>query len=349
MEHVKYEALAEFVGQLFKAAGCTDHEAVLVGESLAEANLLGHDSHGVLRVPIYLKDLESGVVRRNQVPKLISNLGAVRAFDGGPGLGHVAGEKVVESGVAAAQEFGISIVTLRNIGHLGRIGRWAEMAAERGIISIHFVNTSGGRDAGVLLATAFGGSDRRMSINPICIGLPREGEEPIIMDATIAASAGGKIMAAANRGDSVPAGQLIDKDGAPTTNPNDMLDGGAILPFGDHRGYALSFMIDVLAGAVSGGGCSSQSKNPNMNNMTSIFLDPAKIGGSDFEADLTEYASWMKSSPAVDPSRPVLLPGEIEKSVANDRHLNGIPMDSTTLEQLQSVAKDLGVAPLKLN
>jgi uncharacterized oxidoreductase len=344
--HVGLDELVDFVATLFEASGSDAEEARKVAFGLAEANLVGHDSHGVLRVPIYLADLDAGVVVRGQHPELIADDGATSTFDGHGGLGQVAGETVMAHGIARARQLGTASIALRNVGHLGRIGRWAEQAAAAGLVSLHFVNTSGGADANVMLVAPFGGSDRRMSVNPMCIGLPRPGKAPIVMDATIAATAGGKVMAARNRGDQLPPGQIVDRDGRPSTAPGDLFDGGAILPFGDHRGYALAFMIDVLAGALTGGGCSAQPRHPRMNNMASIFIDPGRIGGASFADDLEAYAGWMKAAPPAVPGGEILLPGEMELRVAEKRRREGIPIDTTTLGQLQELAHRLGVAEL---
>ena len=322
---ISFERLVDFVAALFAAAGCDAEEARAVGFGLAEANLVGHDSHGVLRVPIYLDHLEAGIVRRGARPELVADSGTVATFDGRSGLGQVAGDVVTSFGMAKAKEIGTATIALRNVGHLGRIGRFAEQAADVGLISLHFVNTSGGADADVLLVTPFGGRDRRMSVNPMCIGVPRAGGPPIIMDATMAATAGGKVMAALNRGDTLPPGQIIDRNGRPSLQPKDLFEGGAILPFGDHRGYALCFMIDVLAGVLTGGGASPQPRHPRMNNMASVFIDPTRISGADFGADLETYADWMTGAPAAAPGGEVLLPGDSGAPHGNRPTKRGYP------------------------
>ncbi len=341
---VPFSRLVDFVAALFVAAGCDAAEARTVADALAESNLVGHDSHGVLRVPIYLDHIAQGIVFAGRKPELVSDTGALVTFDGGRGLGQVGGAIAVAHGVEKARAMGVSAVALRNVGHLGRLGRWAEQAAAQGILSLHFVNTSGGADAQVMLVAPFGGYDRRMSVNPMCIGLPRDSLPPIIMDATIAATAGGKVMAALNRGDDLPAGQIVDRNGKPSIHPKDLFDGGAILPFGDHRGYALAFMIDVLAGALTGGGTSPQPKHPRMNNLASIFIDPARVGGADFVGDLGYYADWMKAAPTAAPGGQVLLPGEMERRVAEERRQNGVPLDDTTLSQLHASADRLNIS-----
>ncbi|WP_223478534.1 Ldh family oxidoreductase [Oricola indica] len=340
---VGYEELSHFVSSLFMAAGSNEQESRLIGDGLVESNLVGHDSHGVLRVPIYLADIAKGVVRCNASPKQLSSFGAFTAYDGMCGMGHAAGEVVVEEGIRLAREFGVGIVTLCNSGHLGRIGRWSEKAAAEGVLSLHCVNTSGGAPAGVLLAAAFGGRDRRMSINPVSIGLPRPDQAPIILDATMAATAGGKVMAARNRGDLVPEGQIIDKEGQPSRNPDDLFEGGAILPFGDHRGYGLSFMIDVMAGALSGGGCSGQTRYPHMNNMFSLFVSPTANNAATMASDLEEFSNWVCASEPIDRDRPVLLPGDIERQTAKKRRESGIPLDSRTFSDLNALGEKYNV------
>jgi uncharacterized oxidoreductase len=345
---VPFDRLVGFVTTLFVASGCEEAEARTVAHALAESNLVGHDSHGVLRVPIYLDHLGKGIVLGGRQPRLVSEAGALSTFDGERGFGQVAGEVIVRHGVARARQLGAAAVALRNVGHLGRLGRWAEMAAAEGMLSMQFVNTSGGADAEVMLVAPFGGRDRRMSVNPMCVGLPRRGRRPIVMDATIAATAGGKVMAAFNRGDDLPAGQIIDRNGRPSVKPKDLAEGGAILPFGDHRGYALAFMIDVLAGALTGGGTSPQPRHPRMNNLAAVFIDPAQVGGADFDGDLGFYAEWMKASPSAEVGGEILLPGEIELRVAEKRRKEGIPIDDTTLAQLQAAAARLGVPRLAI-
>jgi len=345
MKHFDRDDLTGFVAALFGAAGCNAAEARLVALGLVEANAMGHDSHGVLRVPIYLAHLDAGIVVAGVTPEVISDAPGFLLLDGKQGLGQSACEIVVAEGIARARASGCATVAIRNVGHVGRLGRWAEQAAAAGIVSLHVVNTSGGAEAEVILAAPYGGRDRRMSINPLCIGFPGP-DGPLIMDATIAATAGGKVLAALNRGDTLPEGQIIDRHGNPSTVPQDLFDGGAVLPFGDHRGYALAFMIDLLAGALSGGGCSSQPRHSKMNNMTSIFLDPARGAAQSWASDVAAYAAWMKAAPPLRDGGEVLVPGEVEARTARQRGVEGLPLDAVTCAALVACAQKLGVLPI---
>ena len=166
------------------------------------------------------------------------------------------------------------MVGLRNCGHLGRLGDWAEMAAAAGQVSLHFLNTSGAQRV-----APFGGSDRRLSTNPLAIGVPLAGGDPAILDITTSTVAEGKLMVALNKGEQVPEGWIVDKHGKPTTDPKDFYDGGALLTIGAHKGSGLSILTDLLAGAITTGRSSDPADTVLRNNMLSIFIAPAVYDG----------------------------------------------------------------------
>ena len=166
------------------------------------------------------------------------------------------------------------MVGLRNCGHLGRLGDWAEMAAEAGQVSLHFLNTSGAQRV-----APFGGSDRRLSTNPMAIGVPLAGGPPAILDITTSTVAEGKLMVALNKGEQVPEGWIVDKHGKPTTDPKDFYDGGALLTIGAHKGSGLSILTDLLAGAITTGRSSDPDDTVLRNNMLSIYIAPAVYDG----------------------------------------------------------------------
>ena len=219
------------------------------------------------------------------------------------------------------------------------------MLAERGLASIHFVNTSG---FGILVAP-FGGADRRLSANPIAAGAPRRGGRPIILDIATSAIAEGKIQVARNRGEQLQPGLVLDGHGRPTTDPKVFYaePPGAILPFGGHKGSGLSFFCEILAGSLTGG----QASNPEastvdrlVNNMLSLAFDPAAFGDSDaFADDLTRLVEWVKASPPSTPGGEVLLPGEVEERVRRERVDKGLPIDDATWRALSMTAASLGV------
>ena len=244
---LSHDRLEQIVRDVFGAAGCMPDERERIAHYLVESNLVGHDSHGIIRVPFYIDWLRAGKVLANQSLAVVFENDALAVVDGQFGFGQVMGEQATKLGIAKAEYQGVAVVALRNSGHLGRIGDWAELAAHAGKFSLHFVNTSGG---GILVAP-FGGSQRRLSANPVAAGVPVESGPPIILDMSTCTIAEGKIKVAFNRGTTVPDGCLLDGAGYPTNDPKAFYanPAGAILPVGGHKGYGLSVIAEVLAGA----------------------------------------------------------------------------------------------------
>ncbi|MFQ5956062.1 MAG: Ldh family oxidoreductase, partial [Kiloniellales bacterium] len=282
---------------IFVAAGCAEAEAELVARYLVKANLVGHDSHGIIRVPQYVQQLAEGRIQANQSPTVVSDAGAAVILDGNLGFGQVMGEQAVIHGLAKARQHGVSLVGLRNVAHLGRIGDWAELAAEAGVISLHFVNIL---DAPWV--APFGGRERRLSTNPLACGIPAADGPPVIADFATCAVAEGKIRVARNKGLKLPEGSILDREGRPSTNPQDVYEGGAILPIAGHKGHALAIIVDLLAGTLSGGGSANPEVTGNRSNMLSLFVDPGVFADADAVARETgRFVEWIKSSAPVDP------------------------------------------------
>jgi hydroxycarboxylate dehydrogenase B len=338
--------LEAFTADIFAAAGCQREEADRIGHYLTEANLVGHDSHGVIRVPSYIDWLKAGKVVANQSIRVDFENEVVAVIDGGYGFGQSIGEQATHYGIAKCKQHGVAVVALRNAGHLGRIGDWPLLAAQAGLVSLHFVNTSG---MGILVAP-FGGTQRRLSADPIAAGVPVEGGEPILLDMSSCTIAEGKLRVAFNKGVSVPEGCIIDSEGRPTTDPKVFYADppGAILPIAGHKGYALGFIVEMMAGALTGGGASSPSKAGRLaNGMLSIYMDPTVFReGADFAADVRQFIEWVKSCPKCEPGGEILVPGEIEERTKAQRLARGIELDENTWQNLVKVASGLGVQPL---
>ena len=196
MPTVPAARLADLVAAIMEGGGCAPAEAHAVGERLVDSNLVGHDSHGVLRVGKYLEWVRDGTLKPNTPPTIVFENDALAIVDGHRGFGQVTGEFATRLGIAKAAKTGIAMVGLRNCGHLGRLGDWAEMAAAAGQVSLHFLNTSGAQRV-----APFGGSDRRLSTNPMAIGVPLAGAPPAILDITTSTVAEGKLMVALNKGE----------------------------------------------------------------------------------------------------------------------------------------------------
>jgi uncharacterized oxidoreductase len=338
------DRLKHFTSKVFAAVGCREQEAERIGHYLVDANLAGHDSHGVIRVPFYVEWAKVGKVVPNQHLKVVFENEVIAVTDGQYGFGQVLGEEAMRLGIAKAKKHAVSVVALRNAGHLGQIGAWPLLVARAGLTSLHWVNTSG---AGILVAP-FGGINRRLSANPIAAGVPVRDGEPIILDMSACTIAEGKIKVALNKGVQVPPNCIIDSKGGPTTDPKVFYGSppGAILSIAGHKGYGLGVIAEVLAGALTGGGCSNPDNVGRLaNGMLSIILDQRVFQAEDaFAAEIDRFVSWVKSSQTVTPDGVILMPGEIEARNRALRMRDGIELDETTWGQLTAVGKSLGVS-----
>ena len=340
MRRIAASRLTEFAAAVFVASGSSPEESRIVADHLVEANLLGHDSHGIIRVAKYLGWLDAGEVVANRHAEIAVDRGPLVAIDGGFGYGQVVGREAMTLAAERCGRYGLAAVAIRNTGHLGRIGAWAEQLAHGGFVSVHFVNTSG---YGILVAP-HGGSDRRLSANPIAMGAPGPDGRPIVLDIATSLTAEGKLQVARNKGESIPPGMILDGAGRPTISAEAFYAAppGAILPFGGHKGSGLSFFCEILAGSLSGG-MSSHPQNPTakrlVNNMLSLAFDPAGFDtAASFAPDLARLVAWVKASPPSAPDAEVLLPGEIEMRTRAERERHGIPLDRETCRQLAGAA-----------
>jgi len=347
------DRLRSFVAEIFSAAGCEQTEAERIGRYLLSANLAGHDSHGVIRVPRYLRLLQDGQVRAGQELTIVRETATHALVDGNMGFGQTVAPLAVDLGIAKCRAAGIAVIALRNTGHVGRVGDWGERAAEAGLVSLHFVNV-----AGSVLVAPFGGSERRFSTNPVCIAVPTEDGPPLLLDFATSMVAEGKVLVASNGGKALPHGALIGPDGQLSADPvmlygplgnspvRDATKGqGALRTFGEHKGSGLAFMCEMLGGCLTAGGTAGPAKrNGIANGMLSIYLDPAGFAGEAFLPAVRDYVAWMKAARPAEPGGEVLVPGEPETRTREARLRDGIPLQAETWGNLVAVAQDLGVA-----
>ncbi|HVU88969.1 MAG TPA: malate/lactate/ureidoglycolate dehydrogenase [Pirellulales bacterium] len=340
---VQKAPLERLAAAIFEAAGSGPAEAAAVGEHLVEANLVGHDSHGVIRIAPYINWVREKKLVPNQLPRTVINAGSIGVLDGQLGYGQVMARHATDLAIKLAKEHAIAAVALFNSGHVGRVGAWAEMAAQAGLVSLCFVNTSGG---GILVAPT-GGIDRRLSANPIAIAVPVRGGKPLLVDMSTCAIAEGKIRVAFNKGQLVPDNAIIDAQGRPTNDPRVFYADppGAILPVGGHKGFGLGVMVEMLAGALTGGGC-SRSNVPRLEQaMFTITIDPHRFQSEDaFAKEVQQYIDFVKSSRTVTPDGEILMPGEPEERTRFARTARGIELDDMTWGQINDVAKSLNVS-----
>lgn len=324
-------------------AGAADDEAASVAHYLVKSDLVGHASHGVLRVKQYVEQIGKKQIVCRTTPQLVNEGPGFAVLEGGLGFGQIGAAHATRLACDKAATQGIAMVALRNSAHVGRLGDWVELAAERGCASFQFVNT-----LAAPTVAPWGGKERRLSTNPLAWGMPVEGDEPIVVDLTTSVVAEGKVRLARTAGKKIPTGWIVDRNGQSSTDPNDLYNGGALLPLGGldagHKGYALSLMVDLMAGAISGGGASGAGRKINCNNFTVIAIDTKRISASgDIEAEAAQFADWIRSAMPADASRPVLLPGDIERANLALHQRNGIPLDEGVLAALRDAATAAGL------
>jgi hydroxycarboxylate dehydrogenase B len=345
--------LEDVVRRTFAAAGCDGRESTRIANHLLGANLAGHDSHGVVRVPRYVEWLEAGFVLKGQTASIVADGGAFLLMDGHFGFGQTVAEQAVRTAIGRAVENGSCIMGLRNAGHIGRVGDYSEMAAEAGLISVHFVNVGGS-----VLVAPFGGVERRFSTAPFSVGVPLP-EGPVILDFATSLVAEGKVLVASNGGKPLPEGALIAPDGTLSTDPHTLYGAyepggprnpanglGAIRAFGEHKGSGLAFMCEMLAGALTGGGTSGpvEARGRIVNGMLSIFLSPKHFGdAAAFEAAARRYIEWVKGCTPANPDAPVLVPGEPERARRAERLAHGVPLPPEAWGSIRATAVRLGV------
>jgi uncharacterized oxidoreductase len=346
--------LQQLIADIFQAEGCSADEAERIARNLVGANLTGHDSHGVLRTPRYVSWLRAGQVKAGQSLQIVTDTPAFALADGCFGFGQTIAPQSVELGIAKARQGGVAIIAVRNSGHIGRVGDWAEMAAEAGIVSIHFVNVAGSQ-----LVAPFGGVERRISTAPFTVGFPVAGDEPVILDFATSLVAEGKVMVAASGGKPLPPDVLIDTNGNYTNDPRvlygDTLDAhntetrtgiGAIRAMGDHKGSGLALICELLAGALTASGCCGPGERTLANGMLSFYINPGGLGLADaMTAEAKRYLDWVKASRPADPDGEVLLPGEPERRKREQRLREGIPIPEDGWASICEVARRANIRP----
>ena len=342
---VQHIPLRQAAARLLEAAGAAGDDARTVADHLVDANLAGHDSHGVGMLPHYVRAIAGGLLDPRAHAAVEDPGGAILAVDGRSGFGQVVAQEATALGVARARRLGIALVALRGAFHIGRVGTYAEQAAAEGMASLHFVNVVGHAP----LVAPFRGSDARFATNPVCIAVPAAGgHPPVVLDFATSLVALGKVRVALNKGERLPEGHLIDAAGRPTTDPAVMYTDprGALLPFGLHKGYGLAFLCELLAGAFTGGGTVSTvpyEKDRITNNLLSIIIDPAQVpGAAGLEAQVAAAIQHAKASPPADPDLPVLVAGDPERLHRAQRLVEGVPIDPTTWGELERAASSLG-------
>lgn len=334
------EVLLELSAALIEAMGSPGEDALIVGRHLVEAQLAGHDSHGLIRLPQYHAHVLEGKVKPGARVEIIRETPTTALLDGHYTWGQVTAMQAIKLGISKAEENGIAALSLRNCYHVGRVGVYPLAAAERGFIAQVHCNGHG-----VCRVAPWGGTEPRLATNPIAIAIPTRAE-PLLVDITTSVVAEGKVRVSRNAGRKIPEGWVLDSDGRPTTNPADLYEGGTLLPLGGregHKGYGLSIVVDLLGGALSGAGCGTMTEKVG-NGLFIQLTDPSCFcEREEFLDQVDRFTEYLKSSPLKEGVDDILLPGEPEQRTAARRRKQGIDIDDGTWGQLIELAGTLGV------
>lgn len=347
---IAYAPLRAAMQTLVKGCGSSDEEAAAVADNLVDANLAGHDSHGIGMLPRYVGAVREGGLKVNAHVKAVLDAGALLRLDGDSGFGQVVGAEAMALGIARARSTGCAIVALGNAHHLGRIGAWAEMAVAAGMISLHFVNV-----VARPIVAPHGGAKAGFGTNPFTAGVPLKGRPPMILDFATSTIAQGKTRVAFNKGEPVPEGCLIDGEGRATTDPRWTVQPpwGALLPVGLHKGSGLAVLCELLGGALAGGQVGHREDGGRqrvLNGMLSVVIDPVALHGSEgWEAAAEDFVKSLLQIRPREGFERVLLAGDPERRTREERLAQGLPVDATTWRQILDAAASVGLDAVALH
>ena len=333
---IQAEPLQSLVRGIFRSAGAPDDIASAVAESLVTTNLFGHDSHGVLRVKQYVEMIGSGMIQPWRRPRVIKRLGATAMVSGGYGFGQIGARKTAELALELGLKHGIAAVTLGQNTHIGRLGEYTELIARRGLIGICF--TSGTMFKGWV--TPYGGRERIFGTNPMSFAVPCADDGALLLDFATAGVAHGKVVLARTKGEPLPTGMMLDKDGAPTTDASILDDGATLLPMGAHKGSGLSMMMEIIPTLLAGHKPISAADSHFGNPTLMLALHPAAFDADhDFArrvSDLKRRVKRVKPAVGFDEA---LLPGEKEARSYQQRLRHGIPLPDAVWQDLQALPR----------
>lgn len=338
MPVVNAEDLRELSFALLMSCGTPEDQAAIVARGLVNANLAGHDSHGVLRLPGYLSGVEQQHILPENLPRVASTSGATAIVDANHGWGQPAMWLAVEAVHDLAREFGVAAAVVQNSYHIGRVAPYVEWLAERGIVAIAMANAAPA-------VAPFGGSQRVMGTNPIAWAVPREeGAHPVSFDVATAGVAEGKLRVARAKGLPVPEGNLVDREGRPSTDPHDFYAGGALLPFGGHKGSGFSLLAQFLGRGLAGLDPSAFNGPRGVNGPVIIAIDVSRFAAPEtFRAEIEAQCGVVSASQPRDGVASVQLPGEPELATREERLREGVPVPDATWQELRDLAATQGV------
>lgn len=335
--------LEAFIRELFITADMCDADADFHAKSLVQTNLWGVDSHGIMRVPVYFRRLQCKAINPKPDVKIRTGSLGLEVVDGDDGAGFVVGREAMQRAMDLAEQYNVGMVGAIRSNHFGAAAIYARMAAERGMIGIAMTNV-------MPLIVATGASRPVVGNNPFAVAIPTYGDFPFVLDISCSKVAGGKITLAIKKNEKIPTDWATDSEGRPTDDPTEAFK-GFLLPMGEHKGLGLAYMVDILAGVITGGVFSHQMKSMYANqdepSLTGHFMIAIKIDAIidplEMKERMGQYYRRLKDTPMWDESKCLYLPGEIEYLTALERAKSGIPLPLKTYEELIELAEEMNI------
>lgn len=337
------DRLRELLTGIYRASGAPAEAAATVAHYQVEANLVGHDSHGVIKTPDYVASMQRGQLVPDAPFEIVDSGPSHAVVDAHWGFGFVATERAMDLACDKAAAQGVAAVTVRRQGHVGRLGAYSTRAAERGMIGLVTADSGQAPKA----VAPFGGRARRLGTNPLSIAVPSADHGPVVLDMATSTVAVGKVKLARSRGQEVPSGWLVDAQGRSTTDPADLEAGGSLLPLGadqGHKGYALSFMVEVLSGLLTGIGFGVDPEGRHNDGVFMAAFSIDRFRALDvFRREVSDFVVYLKQTPLAEGFDEVLYPGELEQRTRQQRRHDGIVVEDRTWQALTDLARRLGV------
>jgi LDH2 family malate/lactate/ureidoglycolate dehydrogenase len=343
MSRADPDRLREFAAAVYRACGVAPPDADLIADTLVQADLWGHSSHGVLRLDWYRQRILAGTMRAVTQPETVLDGGATAVIDGRDGIGQVLAKRAMEDAVARAQRHGVGVVAVRDSNHFGTAMYYTRIAAEQGCIGFLSTNASPAM-------APWGGRAKAVGNNPWSIAAPAGRHAPMVLDIANTAVARGKVYLARQRGEAIPQGWALDAEGRPTTDPRAAIE-GMILPMAGHKGYAIAVMMDVLSGVLTGSGFASEVRGPyqakersRCGHLVMALRIDAFEPLAEFEARMESYIGQLKSAPLAPGFDEVLYPGEIEARNDARQRREGLALPEAAFAGLRRIADATGIA-----
>lgn len=328
--------------------GTSDSDSARVADHMVDANLCGVDTHGIHLLSRYVQFVKDGWIVPDATPEIAEQTATSALVRGNWGFGHPVATMAMELGIEKALDQNVAVIGLVQLNHIGRLGEYAEMAAARGTIAMIWGGGYAEVDA-AKIAVPYGGRENVLCTNPWSIGFPAGDDTPMVVDYATTASSQIKVANARDKDQPVPAGWIVDKQGQPSTNPNDFFDGGGLLPFGGHKGFGMMMAAEFLGRAVTGSNDFAEGdRGGTFGHSGTLFV----LMKADLFRPLSDYAACtdqmqrrVRAVPPAPGFDEVLIPGDREHRTRQARLADGIPLEEVVWEQLVEVAESLGVAP----